>query len=53
MRLAMPHPMHNKLSPAEQTQLWQWECDHGIPEQLALRCRIKPDSQSRAHLRNT
>jgi len=42
-----------KLPPAEQTQLWWWECDRGVPQQLALRCKTKPDSQSRAHLRNT
>jgi hypothetical protein len=45
MRLATPHPMPNvglsiKLSPAEQTQLWQWECAHGTPQQVALRCQI-------------
>jgi hypothetical protein len=38
-------PMSNvglsiKLSPAEQTRLWQWECAHGTPQQVALRCRI-------------
>ena len=29
-----------KLSPAEQTRLRQWECAHGTPQQVALRCRI-------------
>ena len=54
MRLAMPHPMPNvglsiKLSPAEQTQLWQWECAHGTPQQVALPrfiCHFVPASSS-------
>jgi transposase len=29
-----------KLRPAERTQLKQWECSHGTPQQVALRCRI-------------
>src|SRR5450631_4076003 len=29
-----------KLRPAERTQLEQWECSHGTPQQVALRCRI-------------
>src|ERR1700681_48186 len=29
-----------KLSPAERTQLQQWESSHGTPQQVALRCRI-------------
>ena len=29
-----------KLRPAERTQLRQWECSHGTPQQVALRCRI-------------
>ena len=29
-----------KLSPAELTQLQQWESSHGTPQQVALRCRI-------------
>ncbi len=29
-----------ELSPAERTQLKQWESSHGTPQQVALRCRI-------------
>lgn len=29
-----------KLSPAELTQLQQWESSHGTPQQVALRCRV-------------
>ena len=41
----MLHVMPNvglsiKLPAAEQTQLQQWECAHGTPQQVALRCRI-------------
>jgi transposase len=29
-----------ELQPAERAQLEQWECAHGTPQQVALRCRI-------------
>src|SRR5580658_2901316 len=29
-----------KLRPAERAQLKSWECAHGTPQQVALRCRI-------------
>ena len=29
-----------KLQPAERTQLEKWECSHGTPQQVAMRCRI-------------
>ena len=29
-----------KLSPVEQTRLRQWECAHGIPQPIAVRCQI-------------
>ena len=38
---AMPNtPLAVNLSPAERTQLEQWESAHGTPQQVALRCRI-------------
>jgi len=37
----MPNtPLAIKLPPAERTQLEHWECAHGTPQQVALRCRI-------------
>jgi transposase len=40
MRLMPKLGLSIKLSAAERTQLQQWECAHGTPQQVALRCRI-------------
>src|SRR5260370_845792 len=40
MRLMPNLGLSIKLSAAERTQLQQWECSHGTPQQVALRCRI-------------
>jgi transposase len=44
-KVAMMRPMPNtglsiQVSPSERAQLESWECSHGTPQQVALRCRI-------------
>jgi transposase len=40
MRLMPNVGLSIKLSATERAQLQQWECSHGTPQQVALRCRI-------------